>query len=277
MSHLTLETMARLLDEPPTPLESAHLEHCDACRAGIVAMREDAAALAALPREMAPPDGAWDALAASLLAQGVLRPPRRPGSPRWPAALLRIAAALLLFIGGAATGAFVFAGPDGEGARIADGRPPAGPSVSAPASDVPAPLPVESAPEPPAAAQQPAPPPAPPLIEDTRPPVRLAAGAEALQPRFVMPRTAGEAETLLRDAEAEYLQALGWWSEYASSAEGADPMARLAALEGIEQITRAALGRAPADPVINGFHLTALAQRDAVMRRLVASADPIWY
>ena len=45
-------------------------------------------------------------------------------------------------------------------------------------------------------------------------------------------------------------------------------MSRLAALEGIVLTTRAALNEAPADPVINGYHLTALEQRDALLREL---------
>ena len=31
--------------------------------------------------------------------------------------------------------------------------------------------------------------------------------------------------------------------------------------------TRAALGQSPADPVINGYHLTALAQRNATIKQ----------
>jgi hypothetical protein len=45
-------------------------------------------------------------------------------------------------------------------------------------------------------------------------------------------------------------------------------VSRLAALEGIVLTTRAALDDAPADPVINGYHLTALEQRDAILRQI---------
>ena len=45
-------------------------------------------------------------------------------------------------------------------------------------------------------------------------------------------------------------------------------MSRLAALEGIVLMTGAALSEAPADPVINGYHLTALEQRDALLRQI---------
>jgi hypothetical protein len=45
----------------------------------------------------------------------------------------------------------------------------------------------------------------------------------------------------------------------------------MAALESIVLTTRAALNRAPADPVINGYHLTAVAEREAMLRRLAAA------
>jgi hypothetical protein len=47
-----------------------------------------------------------------------------------------------------------------------------------------------------------------------------------------------------------------------------DPVARQAALESILLTTNAALREAPADPVINGYHLTALAERDAVLKAI---------
>ena len=53
-----------------------------------------------------------------------------------------------------------------------------------------------------------------------------------------------------------------------------DPVNRLAALEGIVLTTRAALNEAPADPVINGYHLTALEQRDAILRQIQAQPAP---
>ena len=52
-----------------------------------------------------------------------------------------------------------------------------------------------------------------------------------------------------------------------------DPLNQLAALEGIVLTTRAALEEAPADPVINGYHLSALGQRDAILRQIDARAD----
>jgi hypothetical protein len=94
---------------------------------------------------------------------------------------------------------------------------------------------------------------------------------------------AGEARTPeaavreLQQAEAAYLAALNRYQELSGMAREADPAARLAALEGIVLTTRAALEAAPADPMINGYYLTALGQRDAVLRQIAqTSADP-WF
>ena len=56
------------------------------------------------------------------------------------------------------------------------------------------------------------------------------------------------------------------------------PAVRLATLDGIVVTTAAALERAPADPVINGYYLAARAQRDALLRTVSSSParDP-WY
>ena len=38
----------------------------------------------------------------------------------------------------------------------------------------------------------------------------------------------------------------------------------------------AALAQAPTDPVINGYHLTALAQRDAMLKQIRATPATSW-
>src|SRR5690606_5994347 len=74
------------------------------------------------------------------------------------------------------------------------------------------------------------------------------------------PRTVNEAAEYLRATEAMYLDALTGFAELASNTEAGDPVARLAALQSIIMTTQAALNETPTDPVINGYHLTALAQ-----------------
>jgi hypothetical protein len=78
----------------------------------------------------------------------------------------------------------------------------------------------------------------------------------------------------LREAEAAYLAALTQYSQSSGASQTTDPLNRLAALEGIVLTTRAALEEAPADPLINGYHLSALGQRDAILRQIDATREP---
>lgn len=82
----------------------------------------------------------------------------------------------------------------------------------------------------------------------------------------------------LQEADAAYHAALpGHATPLPATEGGADTKARLAALEEIVTTTRAALSAAPADPIINGYHLTALAQREATMREIALDADGRWF
>lgn len=96
------------------------------------------------------------------------------------------------------------------------------------------------------------------------------------------PATLAEAAQRLESAESAYAAALTAYSRLGGS-PAPDPVSRLAALEGIVLTTRAALNDAPADPVINGYHLTALEQRDALLRQLDTGGEQepegeqVWY
>lgn len=111
MEHLTAETLARLVDEDPQPTERAHLDACESCARELAALHDQTEALATLP-EIMPPLGDWEVLAAQLRSEGLLRDPTllsklgRARTPAWMPA----AAAVVLFFGGAATGAGVVAG-----------------------------------------------------------------------------------------------------------------------------------------------------------------------
>jgi len=216
MSHLTVEAIARLVDELPEPAEAAHLEGCPDCRAELEALKEQRAALSALP-PLDPPAGIWPALEARLAEEGLLRPARPAARPWRAPALLRAAAALAIFVLGGLTGAAL------RGERGALPWSASGPGA--------------------------------------------AAGA----------RDAHEAARMLREAEAAYLAALARYAELTGAAEVPDPVARLAALESIVLTTAAALDQAPADPVINGYHLAALAQRDALLRQAAQTAQEPWF
>jgi hypothetical protein len=105
MSHLTIETLARLVDESPTAAEQTHLARCAACRAVLDDLRAqttELAALGALPT-VEPPAHAWDRIATRVETDHLV-PVHRP----WPlTGIARVAAAVLLFAGGMAVGAFL--------------------------------------------------------------------------------------------------------------------------------------------------------------------------
>jgi hypothetical protein len=220
MSHLSLEALARLVDEPPIADESDHLDVCESCRGELEALREEVEALGTLPDLMPPPDS-WAALETRLRQEGLIRSASVARS-HLPAGFLRLAAALVLFLAGTGAGALL--------------RSPAatGPVAALPAAE--------------------------------------ASGGVA-----TAPYTAEDAAARVRAAEAAYLSAVASYAEFAGLTEMPDPLARLAALESIVLTTRAALHQAPADPIINGYHLTAMAQREAVLRQLAVSANASWF
>jgi hypothetical protein len=246
MSHLTLETLARLIDDAPDPTETGHLDICPQCRDELEALRADSAALHMLP-DPEPSIAQWVRLESRLEREGLIR-----RNARWQPAALRMAAAIVIFVLGGVAATLVTR-----------------PRVEYLTAD---PTPTSMvAQQPPLIMQEPA----PTLTDNTvaaPAPVRSVPVAVAVSP----PRTPEEAATRLRTAENDYVAALARFAELSGRSEEGDPLARLAALESIVATTRAALGRAPADPVINGYHLTAVAQRDALLRQVNASG-PTWY
>jgi hypothetical protein len=117
---------------------------------------------------------------------------------------------------------------------------------------------------------------APSLIDTpvSRSPVTLAANSAYGR---TAPASMDEAAQLLREMETRYLEALTAYAELALDAEAGDLVARLATLQSIILTTQAALNETPTDPVINGYHLTALAQRDATLRQVAAASSERWY
>ena len=220
MLHLTLEALARLVDEAPDAREETHLADCPVCREELEALRSQTEALATLPTLMPPPD-AWPALSARLRTEGLVRDDRRrvPGP-----GLTRAAAAIALFLLGGAAG-FVARGPVEIGAR-----------------------PLASA-----------------LETEPAAPVGDAAGGE----------TAVELSQEVERTEELFASALDRFMQ-ASATRAPDPAARLAALDNIVLTTAEALNESPADPVINSYHLTAVAQRKALLRQLSATTDPVF-
>jgi hypothetical protein len=106
MEHLTVETLARLVDEAPGTEEVEHLALCESCSAELAAFREQTEALAGLP-EILPPLGDWKVLEARLRSEGLVGGQsltRKLGLARTPA-WMPAAAAVVLFLGGTALGA----------------------------------------------------------------------------------------------------------------------------------------------------------------------------
>jgi hypothetical protein len=269
MSHLSLERIARLVEDEPDTIEAAHLASCTECRTQLDAMIEDVHALAMLPDMAAAPDN-WDALERRLTSEGLIRTPaRRFGSS---ARMMRIAAALVLFLGGAMAGRMTAQEAATTTAAVSD--TPADARDARPAADDPART-VASAPGPQrGTAPVPAETPQPALQQPE--PRRDVAFASNSGTDMQGPRSMGDAAEFLRTAEALYLEALTRYAELASQTESGDPVARLAALQSIIMTTQAALNETPTDPVINGYHLTALAQRDATLRQVALAGEPIY-
>jgi len=204
--HLDPAALARLVDERPAPVETAHLAACQRCRDELAALSTDRDALAALETLSAPLDG-WRRIEAALGRPENAPAARPPWSMRAP---IRMAAAIALFLAGLGSGALVTGGA-GAGDGVATATPATDPVVA------------------------------------------------------------------LAEAELAYLEALARFGDLTDDPLDGDPMARLVALESIVQATGVALQHAPADPVINGYHLSARGQRDETLRHVARLASAEWY
>ncbi len=226
MGHLTLDVLARLIDEEPTHGEREHLESCLHCTAELGALREQTEALADLP-DVRPPQGDWDVLEARLVSEGIIEQGRRfpfrglAVTPGW----MQAAAGLVLFLGGVGIGS----------ARASDGEPEEAAMTSL--SEL---VPVGSA---------------------------------------VQPANLGQAEDAVRMAEREYMEALVQYRQMRNAGDtglpASDPASRFAAIEALVATTQAAVREAPADPFLNGVLVSAMAEREAALRRV--SGNPEWY
>ena len=218
MSHLTPESLARLVDESPAISEATHLAECAPCRDALDDLRVQTAALAALPAILPPPD-AWEKIGARIEADRTIRARRR-----WPTGVMRGAAAIVLFALGAATGAALSRGRD---------------------------------------------------VQASTPTARETAGTI---PVAEPPASPNVALLRLRIAELMYTSALLDYAAITSPEPPRDAVARLATLETIVLTTRTALERAPADPLINSYHLAALAERETLLGQLRrTSENKQWY
>ena len=95
-------------------------------------------------------------------------------------------------------------------------------------------------------------------------------GTSSGNPDSVFFGTLEEARSAQQHSELLYQQATAYLARFDSTSAGT-PVAyrsRLAALDRVLSTTREALRSAPHDPVINGYYLTTLGQREATLRQL---------
>ena len=91
-------------------------------------------------------------------------------------------------------------------------------------------------------------------------------------------RSVSEARAARTNAELVYQSAALYLARYDSTEYSPDTPAairhRLATLDQVGETVREALTESPYDPVINGYYLTTLGQREATLRQLNASLPP---
>ena len=228
MLHLTTDRLAELGDDTPTPEEAGHLALCEVC-----AHERDAyLSLVAMAHAEREPFGLpltrWDAIASELAVPSAASVTRDVLPTRSHRWMLQVAAGLLLTAGGAMLG------------RVSTGAR-ALPAVRAtPAAEV-------------------------ALSNDTLAAVNPAPDSTAFT-------SIDEARAAQQRSELLYQQAAAFLARVDTTGAGdGSPVAyrsRLAALDQVISTTREAMREAPHDPVINGYYLTTLGQREATLRQL---------
>lgn len=243
MFHLSTERLAALGDEEPSAVEAAHLAACAACARERAAYRT-LVAMASHERDaIGIPLTRWDSIASALSeqpltsaavaghgsAEHAVITATRHRTVRFLRTPMRAAAGILLLAGGAIAG------------RVSAGATP---------------LPIGGSAF------------APPTMAQT-------AGTSALVANVsdsVSFSSIEEARAAQLRSETLYQQAAAFLAEHDSAGESRyDPevvKSRLAALDQMISTTREAMRAAPHDPVINGYYLTTVGQREATLRQL---------
>ena len=238
MSHLSTERLAALGDEEPTAAEAGHLATCAECSRERAAYRT-LVAMARTEREaIGLPLTRWDSIAGALAneqhAGGALPAVVAPSRAVAGAARGRSVRFMRTPLR-AAAGFLLLAGGAVAG-RMSAGASPL-PSVGG--SSV-------------------------PTASIATLPVRV--------PDSVTFATVDEARATQLRSESLYQQAAAYLAEHDSTGESTyNPevvKSRLAALDQMISTTREAMREAPHDPVINGYYLTTVGQREATLRQL---------
>lgn len=231
--HLSTDRLAAMADETPTPAEATHLAGCWDCRAEVAAHRR-LARLAAMAPLSSEPLTAWSQLAPQLKAEGIIveATPRVGGT--LPAPLMKAEdtkPTLHVWVMRMAAGLALIVG----GALA--GRVSAGVPLANAKQEFTAALPV------------------------------------AENAHYTNPSEALQALTVAQQqyqAAAAFLAAQDTTSRFVGMNQERY-RARLDALDEIAATTRAALYRAPQDPMLNQYYLTTLGAREATLREIGAT------
>ena len=219
MSHLPIERLAALADEPPSATEAAHLASCAECARERAMFRSLADLASTESTRIGQPLTKWESIKPVLVADGVIDTgrglPFRAQHLRRP--WLQAAAAVLFIAGGMMAGRYT------AGAPVL------------------------------------------PMKDGQR---TVALNADSV-PSF---KTVDEARVAQAQAQSIYQTATAFLAAQDTSANAVDSpsamRARLAALDRARDVMGEALNDAPYDPVINGYYLTTLGQREATLRQL---------
>jgi len=239
MLHLSTDRLAALGEDEPTPAEAEHLGACAECARERAAYRALVAMAHAERDAIGLPLTRWDSIAEALAANApVAKVPvdARPAlTLARPAAGMRVPRFRRMPLQAAAAVLLVAGG-------VVAGR------MSATVSTIPTPA---------------------------RPAVSLGAPIAqnaSLSADSVFFSSVDEARDAQARSEAVYQQAAAFLAQHDSSnAIDGNPVvvqSRLAALDQVISTTREAMRQAPHDPVINGYYLTTLGQREATLRQL---------
>ena len=237
MSHLSTERLAALGDEEPTAAEAQHLAACATCARERNAYRTLVAMARAERDAIGLPLTRWESIAGALADESRAAAPAVPlRSPALaPTARRRVPGFSRLPMR-AAAGFLLLAGGVVAG-RVSAGAPPL------------------------------------PLRDNGVAAQRGVASREmANVPDSVAFSSIEEARATQLRSETLYQQAAAFLAQHDTSAAGDyNPevvKSRLAALDQMISTTRAAMREAPHDPVINGYYLTTVNQREATLRQL---------
>ena len=230
MSHLLPERLAALIDEPPTTAEISHLASCDLCARERAAHETLRGLARAEQASIGEPLTRWDTLAPALREDGII------DTGEWRVAR-KPSRLHNTWLQVAAALLLVLGG-------VAYGRYSANASV----------LPGD-------------------LFTTAGGP--SAAGSDARSSNATMTfRSVEEARTARVQGELMFQSAALYLSEHDTTefvpTSPAAIRRRLATLDEVQSTVREALVESPADPVINGYYLTTLGQREATLRQLNA-------